>query len=48
MNLHGHGGRVTRQSFVNSVVDDLINHVVQTRPVVGVTDIHAGTFADRL
>ena len=36
------------QNLVDGVVDDLVDHVVQTRPVVGVADVHAGAFADRV
>jgi hypothetical protein len=34
------------KSLVDGVVDDLENHVVQTRPVIGVTDVHSGSFSD--
>ncbi len=40
--------RMTCENFVDTVIDDLVNHVVQTRPVVGVADVHAGTFANRV
>jgi hypothetical protein len=33
-----------RQCLVNGVVDDLVHHVVQTRAVIGVADVHAGAF----
>ncbi len=33
------------QAFVDGVVDHLIDHVMQARPVIGVADIHAGTLA---
>ena len=36
---------VTRQRFVDRVIDHLEYHVVQTGTVAGVADIHAGTFA---
>ena len=36
------------QNLVDGVVHDLVDHVVQTRPVVGVADVHAGAFADRV
>ena len=39
---------VTGQSFVNRVVEHFINHVVQTRTVVGVADVHARAFANRV
>ena len=37
--------RVTGQSLVDAVVDDLVDHVVQATAIVGVTDIHPRTFA---
>ena len=37
---------VARERFVDRVVDHLIDHVMQARAVIGVADIHAGTFAD--
>ena len=37
---------VTCQSLVDAVVDDLVHHVVQTRPIVRVADIHARTFSN--
>ena len=39
---------VTGQCFVDGVVDDLENHVVQTGAVIGVADVHSGPFADRV
>ena len=47
VNCNVHRIRMTGQRLVNTVVHDLIDHVVQTRPVIGVTDIHARTFANR-
>ncbi len=38
--------RVTSQNLVDGVVDDLVNHVMQARAVVGVADVHAGALAD--
>jgi hypothetical protein len=35
---------VARQRFVNRVVDDLVNEVVQT-PGAGGPDVHAGTLS---
>ncbi len=40
--------RMTRQRLVDGVVDDLVDHVVQARAVIGVADIHARALADRL
>jgi hypothetical protein len=39
-------GGVARKRFVDRVVDDLIDHVMQTRTIVGVADIHARPLAD--
>jgi hypothetical protein len=39
---------VAGQRFVDGVVDDLVDHVMQARAVVGVADIHAGPFAHRI
>ncbi len=36
------------QRLVDRVVDDLVDHVVQARPVVGVADVHPGAFANRV
>jgi len=44
----GHGIRVTCKCFVDAIVHDLVNHVVQTRAIIGVADIHAGAFANCL
>ena len=48
VNFHGHMVGVTRQRFVNSVVDNLIHHVVQARSIIRVPDIHPGAFANGL
>ena len=37
---------IAREGFVDGVVDNLIDHVVQARAVIGVADIHARTLAD--
>ncbi len=39
---------VAGQRLVDGVVDHLVDHVVETRAVVGVADIHARAFADRV
>jgi hypothetical protein len=44
----GHRRGVTRERLVDRVVDDLVDHVVQARAVIGVADIHAGTLAHRV
>jgi hypothetical protein len=48
MDLDGDGGGVACKGLVDAVVHDLIHHVVQTRAVVGVADIHARAFPDSL
>ena len=45
---HLHQVGVPRQRLVDGVVHHLIDHVVQTRAVVGVADIHAGALAHRI
>ena len=45
MDLDLHEVRVTGQNLVNAVIDDLIDHVMQARPVVGIADVHAGTLS---
>ena len=40
--------RMAGENLVDAVVDDLVDHVMQTRSVVGVADVHAGAFADRV
>ena len=41
----GHQVGMAGQRLVDGVVDDLIDHVVQARAVIGVADIHAGALA---
>ncbi len=36
------------QRLVDRVVDDLVDHVMQARAVVGIADIHARPLADRV
>jgi hypothetical protein len=36
------------EGFVDGVVDSLENHVVKTRAVIGVTDVHSRAFTDRV
>ncbi len=38
-------GRISRQRLVDGVVHHLVDHVVQTRAVIGVADVHAGPLA---
>ena len=38
-------GCVARKGFINRIIDDFIDHVVQARTVVGITNIHAGALA---
>ena len=36
------------QRLVDGVIHNLENHVVEARAVIGVTDVHAGSLADRV
>ena len=40
--------RVTGKRLVNRVVDGLVNHVVKTRTIVRVTNVHARAFPNGL
>ena len=46
--IEGDGDQIgmAGKGLVDGVVDDLVDHVVEARAVVGVADIHAGTLAD--
>ena len=46
VNCNVHGVRMTSQCFVDSVVHDLVHHVMQSRSVVGIADIHTGALAN--
>ena len=48
VDFHRYRRGMASQRFVNAVIDNLIHHVVQTRPIIGIADIHAGAFANRL
>ena len=39
---------IAGQGLVDRVVDDLIDHAVEARAVIGVTDVHAGPLAHRV
>ena len=41
----GHQVCIPAQSLVDRVIDDLIDHMVQARPVVGIADIHSRPLA---
>ena len=45
MNHYINLAAMSRQRFVDAVVDQLENHVVQPGPVIGITDVHAGALA---
>ena len=36
------------EGFVNGVIHDLVDHVMQAGPVIGVADIHARALAHRI
>ena len=46
MDRHRDVAAVSRQGFVNGIVDHLEDHMMQARPIVGVADVHAGALAD--
>ena len=46
VNRHGDVVAKACQRFVDRIVDDFENHMVQAGTVVGIADIHAGTLAD--
>jgi hypothetical protein len=48
VDLHVDPVAVARQSLVDGVVDDLVDHVMQPGAVVGVPDVHAGALPHRL
>jgi hypothetical protein len=37
---------VTRQRFIDRVINRLENHVVQACPIVGIADVHTGPLAN--
>jgi hypothetical protein len=39
---------IARERFVDGVVDDFEDHVVEPGAVIGVTDVHSRPFSDRL
>ena len=41
-------GGMTSLSLVESIVDDFVSRMMQARPVIGVTDIHARPLLDGL
>jgi len=48
MNGHEDSVAVTGERLVDGVVHHLENHVVETRAVIGVADVHAGAFPHRV
>jgi hypothetical protein len=36
------------ERFVDRVVDDLENHVVQAGAIIGIADVHSGPFSNSL
>ncbi len=48
VNRHDDAIAVPREGFVDRVIHDLENHVVEAGSVIGVADVHAGPLADRL
>ena len=48
VDFDSHIVRVFCQSLVDPVIDNLIDHMVQARAIIGVTDIHARALPDGL
>ena len=48
LSVTSHLRGVARERLVDRVVDDLVDHVMQARAVVGVADIHARALAHRI
>ena len=46
MNSDHHAITMARQRLVDGVIDHLEHHVVQAAAVVGVADVHSGSFSD--
>ena len=44
MNNNRNFSAKTSQGLINGVIDHLKNHVVQTRTVIGVANVHSGAF----
>jgi hypothetical protein len=42
------GAGMTGKRFVDGVIDDFVDHVMQARSVIGITDIHARSLADSI
>ena len=42
---HPHRIAISRQRFVDGVVDDFVDHVMQARAVIRIADVHAGPLA---
>ena len=36
------------QRLVNRIVDNFIDHMMQARPIIGITNVHARTFTHRV
>ncbi len=45
---HGHPVGIAGERFVDGVVDDFIDHMVQARAIIGIADIHAGALPHRV
>jgi hypothetical protein len=45
---HGDKRRMAAERLVDRIVDDLVDHVMQARSIVGIADVHARPFAHRV
>ncbi len=48
MQRHRHEIGMSRQRFINGIIDNLIDHMMQARAVIGIANIHARPLAHRL
>ena len=42
------GGAVPGEGLIDRVIDNFLHHMVQSRTVVRIADVHAGALANRL
>jgi hypothetical protein len=46
MDFYSDLAAVTGESFINRIIDNLKNHMMQTSAIICVTDIHTRTLSD--
>jgi hypothetical protein len=48
VNSDGYRLAVTGQRFVDGIIDNLENHVVEARAIIGIANVHSRAFANRV